>query len=203
VVPAELVNSSAEAVRAAERLGFPVALKVCSPQILHKSDIGAVALGLGTAEEVRAAYERTRAAGERAAPCGVDGVLVAAMRGPEGRELFAGVRLDPTFGPVLAVGLGGIWIEVLGDVSLRVLPVDAAEVHRMLRELRGLPLLAGARGHAPADLDAVARAVAAIADAAGSLGGTLRSVEVNPLWVDGNRIEALDALVVTEGNGAP
>jgi acetate---CoA ligase (ADP-forming) len=203
VVPAEVVNSSAEAVRAAERLGFPVALKACSPQILHKSDIGAVTLGIGTAEEVRAAYARTRAAGERAAPGGVDGVLVAAMRGPEGLELFAGVRFDPTFGPVLAVGLGGIWIEVLGDVSLRVLPVDAAEVRKMLSELRGLPLLTGARGHAPADLDALAGVVAALAYAAGSLGSTLRSVEVNPLWVNGNRIEALDALVVTEGNGAP
>ena len=95
----------------------------------------------------------------------IDGVLVTPMR-TGGTELLAGVTVDPTFGPVLAVGLGGIWVEVLHDTSLRLLPVDAAEVKRMLGELRGLPLLQGARGARPADLDAVAEAIAALGDAA-------------------------------------
>jgi hypothetical protein len=105
--------------------------------------------------------------------------------------------MDPTFGPVLAVGLGGIWVEILNDTSLRLLPVDAAEVKRMLGELRGWPLLRGGRGTQPANLDAVAEAIAGIGDAALSLNGTLRALEVNPLWVNGDQVEALDVLVVT------
>src|SRR6266566_3240199 len=101
-----------------------------------------------------------------------------------GTELLAGVTVDPTFGPVLAVGLGGIWTEILKDTSLRVLPVDAAEVRRMLGELRGWPLLQGARGTQPANLDAVAEAIAGLGAAALSLNGTLRALEVNPLWVN-------------------
>jgi acetate---CoA ligase (ADP-forming) len=99
---------------------------------------------------------------------------------------------------VLAVGLGGIWVEVLNDTSLRLLPVDAAEVRRMLGELRGLPLLQGARGATPANLDAVAGAIAALGEAALALDGTLRALEVNPLWVNGDQVEALDVLVITE-----
>jgi acyl-CoA synthetase (NDP forming) len=127
---------------------------------------------------------------------GTDGVLVAAMRGG-GVEVFAGVTVDPSFGPVLAVGLGGVFVEVLADVSLRALPVSAAEVGEMLRELRGAPLLAGARGRAPADLGRLSEVIARIAESALSLGPALRTLEINPLWVDGPRVEALDVLVVT------
>jgi acyl-CoA synthetase (NDP forming) len=196
VVPAELAQSADEAVAAARRLGLPAALKICSAQIAHKSDIGGVALGLRSDAEVRAAYDRVRAAGESAAAGSIDGVLVSPMR-TGGVELLAGVTVDPAFGPVLAVGLGGVWVEVLADTSLRVLPVDAAEVKRMLRELRGLPLLLGARGSSPADLDELARVIAVLGDTATALDGTLRALEVNPLWVSGDQVEALDVLVVT------
>jgi acyl-CoA synthetase (NDP forming) len=200
VVPAGLAGSAAEAVEIARRVGLPVALKICSAQITHKSDIGGVVLGLGSEAEVRAGYEKVRAAGSRfqAVPeASVDGVLVTPMR-TGGTELLAGVTVDPAFGPVLAVGLGGIWVEVLNDTSLRLLPVDAAEVRRMLGELRGLPLLQGARGTAPASLDAVAGAIAALGEAALALDGSLRALEVNPLWVNGDQVEALDVLVITE-----
>ncbi len=196
VVPGELAGSAGEAVAIAGRFGLPVALKVCSAQITHKSDIGGVALGLGSAAEVRAGYEKVRAAGEAVPGASVDGVLVTPMRSG-GTELLAGVTVDPTFGPVLAVGLGGIWTEILRDTSLRVLPVDAAEVKRMLGELRGWPLLQGARGTPPADLNAVAAAIAGLGAAALALNGTLRALEVNPLWVNGDQVEALDVLVVT------
>ena len=136
----------------------------------------------------------------------VDGVLVTPMR-TGGAELLAGVTVDPAFGPVLAVGLGGIWVEVLNDTSLRLLPVDAAEVRRMLGELRGLPLLQGARGTAPANLDAVAEAIAGLGEVAltlnGALNGALRALEVNPLWVNGDQVEALDVLVITEARDQP
>jgi acyl-CoA synthetase (NDP forming) len=205
VVPGGLAGSADEAVEIAVRVGLPVALKICSAQITHKSDIGGVVLGLGSEAEVRAGYEKVRAAGSRfqAVPeASVDGVLVTPMR-TGGTELLAGVTVDPAFGPVLAVGLGGIWVEVLNDTSLRLLPVDAAEVRRMLGELRGLPLLRGAHGTTPASLDAVAGAIAALGEAALALDGSLRALEVNPLWVNGDQVEALDVLVITEARDQP
>ncbi len=200
VVPGGVAGSASEAVQIARQVGLPVALKICSAQITHKSDIGGVALGLSSADEVRAGYEKVRAAGEAAAGAVIDGVLVTPMRSG-GTELLAGVRVDPTFGPVLAVGLGGIWVEVLKDVSLRVLPVDAAEVRQMLGELRGAAILAGGRGTAPANLDAVAEVIAGLGEVALSLNsdldGALRALEVNPLWVKGDQVEALDVLVIS------
>jgi len=201
VVPGGLAQSADEAVAIAQRVGLPVALKICSAQITHKSDIGGVALGLSSEAEVRAAYAKVADAGTAFLSTGVpdavvDGVLVTPMRSG-GVELLAGVTVDPTFGPVLAVGLGGVWVEVLKDTSLRVLPTDTEEVKRMLGELRGGALLRGARGSLPANLDAVAAAIAGIGRTALSLGGALRALEVNPLWVNGDQVEALDVLVIT------
>jgi acyl-CoA synthetase (NDP forming) len=196
VVPGGLAQSADEAVDIAQRVGLPVALKICSAQITHKSDIGGVALGLSSEAEVRAAYAKVADAGAAIADAVVDGVLVTPMRSG-GVELLAGVTVDPTFGPVLAVGLGGVWVEVLKDTSLRVLPAGTEEVKRMLGELRGGALLRGARGSLPANLDAVAAAIAGIGRTALSLGGELRALEVNPLWVNGDQVEALDVLVIT------
>ncbi|WP_433273066.1 acetate--CoA ligase family protein [Pseudonocardia xinjiangensis] len=195
VVPAELVADADAAVAAAELLGYPVVLKVCSAAIAHKSDVGGVALGLGDADAVRAAFARVIAAG-RTVTDDVEGVLVSPMR-TGGTELFVGVTVDASFGPVLAVGLGGVFIEVLRDVSLRVLPVDPTEVVRMLGELRGAPVLAGARGTVPVDLQAVAEVATRVAECARSLGPALQVLEINPLRVDGSDVEALDVLVVT------
>jgi succinyl-CoA synthetase beta subunit len=197
VVPAELVHSADEAVEAARRVGLPAAAKVCSAQIAHKSDIGGVAIGLDSDAAVRAGYEQVVAAGRSVPGASIDGVLVSTMR-TGGVELLAGVTMDPAFGPVLALGLGGIWVEVLSDTSLRVLPVDAGEVKRMLTELRGVPLLRGARGSRPADLDVLAKVITVLGDTAMSFNGALRALEVNPLWVNGDHVEALDVLVVTE-----
>jgi acetate---CoA ligase (ADP-forming) len=195
LVPAELVADADAAVAAAQRYGGPVALKICSPDITHKSDIGGVALGVSGADDVRAAFGRVLAAG-RGATSEIEGVLVSPMR-PPATELFVGVTVDPSFGPVLAVGLGGVFIEVLHDVALRLLPVDPEQVRRMLGELRGAAVLAGARGTRPADLDRVADVVARVAAAAAGLGPALQALEINPLRVDGGDVEALDVLVVT------
>jgi acyl-CoA synthetase (NDP forming) len=194
LVPMELVNSGAGAVAAARRLGFPVAVKISAAQIAHKSELGAVALGLRSEAEVTAAFERVLAA---AGDVPAQGVTVSAMRSG-GVELLTGVTVDPIFGPVLAIGLGGVWVEVLRDVSLRVLPVSKGEVLAMLGELRGVELLRGARGQMAADLDKLAEVIVAVGESALSLGSALRSLEINPLWVSGDRIEALDVLVITE-----
>jgi len=197
VVPGRLARSADEAAEAARALGTPVALKISSAQVSHKSDIGGVLLNLSGDAAVRAGYEQVVAAGKEH-QAGNE-VLVTSMR-PPGVEVLAGVTMDPGFGPVLAVGLGGIWVELLRDTSLRVLPADAAQIRQMLGELRALPVLQGARGGVAADLDVLAGVIARIGELACSVSG-LRALEVNPLWVRGDQVEALDVLVVTDSNG--
>lgn len=196
MVPAELVRSPGEAITAAGRLGYPVALKVCGAGIAHKSDAGGVALGVASATAARRFFGRVRRAAAAVPGAELEGVLVSPMR-TGGVELLAGVTVDATFGPVLAVGLGGIWVETLRDVALRVLPIDAADAREMLGELRAAPLLRGARGTTPVDLDRVAHVLLRIAEAAAMVGPSLRALEVNPLWCEGDRVEGLDVLVVT------
>jgi acetate---CoA ligase (ADP-forming) len=170
-----------------------VVLKIASADIQHKSDIGGVALNLEGDDAVAEAFRRVMSV----APQGtrVEGVLVSPMR-ENGLELFVGCTRDPQWGPVLAVGLGGIFVEILQDVALRVLPVTPDEVRRMLSELKGAKLLDGQRGVPAADLDVVANAIARIGDAAVALGSRLDALDVNPLWVRGAQVEALDALAV-------
>ncbi len=194
VVPGLIARSADEAVAAARDLGTPVALKISSAQVSHKSDIGGVQLNLSGDAAVRSGYEQVIAAG-KAHNAGNE-VLVTSMR-TGGVEVLAGITMDPGFGPVLAVGLGGIWVEVLRDTSLRVLPAGPDEVRQMLGELRGLPLLLGARGGVAADLDGLARVIANIAQLAVAT-PSLRALEVNPLWVSGGHVEALDVLVITD-----
>jgi len=196
VVPGELAADADAAVAAAARLGGAVVLKIASPGIAHKSDIGGVALGLTGAASVRDAFHRVTEAARRHAPAAtLDGVLVAPMR-DRGIELLVGCTQDAQWGPVLTVGLGGIWVELLADVSLRRLPVHPAEVRRMLAELRGAKMLAGQRGVPPAELAALAEIIARIGAAALNLAPGWIALEVNPLWVRGSAIEALDALAV-------
>jgi acyl-CoA synthetase (NDP forming) len=197
-VPAVLVTSPEEAAAAAGQLGCPVAVKVCSRHIAHKSDIGGVVLGIDSPASAAAAYSRMlERVGSAAPDADIRGALVSPMRDP-GIELLVGVTVDPTFGAVLAVGLGGVWVEVLKDVSLRVLPVDAATVKDMLEELHGAAMLKGARGADPVDLDALSDVIARITRAALSVGNGLDTLEVNPLRISSAGIEALDVLVTTK-----
>jgi acyl-CoA synthetase (NDP forming) len=193
VVPTSLARNADQAMAAARAIGDRVVLKIASDDIAHKSDIGGVALNLEGDAAVADAFQRIMAV----APTGarVDGVLVAPMRSG-GLELFVGCTRDPQWGPVIAVGLGGVWVEVLQDVALRPLPIGATEVKRMFAELRGAKLLHGIRGMPAVDLDAVAAVIARIGDAAVALGPDLEALEVNPLWVRGSEVEALDALAV-------
>jgi acyl-CoA synthetase (NDP forming) len=191
VVPARLAGSAAEAVKAAADFGGPLSVKIVSADILHKSDIGGVVLDVPADEEaVRAAYRAVIAA----APDGarIDGVLVSPMR-RGGTELLVGVVRDPQWGPVLAVAIGGLFVEVLRDSALAPLPVTPGQAGRLLDRLRGRAVLDGVRGAAPADRDALTAVIARIGDLALALGDALESLEVNPLLVDGARIEALDA----------
>jgi acetate---CoA ligase (ADP-forming) len=193
VVPNSLVTDPQAAADAAGALGYPVVLKLAADGIEHKSDIGGVKVGLRSAAEVKAAYDDVVRAG-REAGADVHGALVQPMR-DGGIELLVGIVTDPAWGQVLAVGLGGIWVEILRDTAVSVLPVSRDEVRQSLQSLRGARLFDGARGTEKADLDAVADTIAAVAALAGRLGDRLEALEINPLLVRGAQVEALDALI--------
>ena len=194
----EIVASADEAVRSARATGYPVVLKIASEDIAHKTEIGGVALDLQDDDAVRQAYDRLLANARRHAPeARLDGVLVAPMvRG--GVELIAGVSRDPVFGPVVMVGLGGIYAEILKDVALQVAPVSEDEALRMIRSLKMFPLLDGARGRPKADVAAAARTVARLSEFACRHAADVAEIDMNPILVkpQGEGVLVLDALMV-------
>jgi acetate---CoA ligase (ADP-forming) len=195
VVPAVLAASPEEAAAAATRFGGPVAVKISSADIVHKTDAGGVRLDCAGPGDALAAARDVLAAARRHDPrARIDGVLVSPMQ-PDGFDLLAGVVRDPAWGAVLAVAMGGIWAEVLGDVRRVALPCSRAAIEAAIRGLRGAPVLLGARGGPAASLAALVDAVAALADLAVSLGDDLVSIEVNPLRVFADHAVALDATV--------
>nr|WP_218680263.1 acetate--CoA ligase family protein [Rhodococcus qingshengii] len=192
VVPNALVTDQDAAVQAAELHGYPVVLKLAA-DIEHKSDIGGVRLNLNDADAVREAFNQVVTSGQQTG-ANVLGALVQPQRSA-GIELLVGIVTDPMWGHVLAIGLGGIWVEVLGDTALRVLPVNKEQVLEALDELRGISLLKGARGAESVNLDLLADVVVSVADLVAAYGTEIESLEINPLLVNGSRIEALDALI--------
>ncbi|RZK00836.1 MAG: CoA-binding protein [Novosphingobium sp.] len=200
VVPTRVARNADEAVAAAREIGGPVALKILSGQIAHKSEVGGVALNLLGDQAVASAYRAMMVAvAERAPGAVIEGVLVSPMRA-NGIELLVGIARDPQWGLVAAVGLGGFWVEALADTALMLLPATREDIVTALRSLRGFKMLDGYRGLPEADLEAVADAVVRIGDAALALGDDLAALEVNPLFVAGSHVEALDALAVFDGN---
>jgi len=201
VVPGRMAATAEQAVQCAQTWNGPVVLKVASADIAHKSDIGGVILNLRGEDAVREAFAQITHSVRLHAPAArLDGVVVAPMR-PPGTELLVGFSRDSLWGPVMAVGLGGVWVEVLQDVALRPLPVSAQEALRMLHSLRGLPLLQGHRGLPAAHLDVLATVIARISQAVTALGPDLLELDINPLWVRGDQVEALDALMVWRPDG--
>ena len=195
------MKGASDVERALEKLTLPVAVKVVSPDILHKSDAGGVLLDVGDADAVRHGFATLLDRARHHAPAArIEGVLVAKqIRGAV--EMALGVFRDPVFGPVAMVGLGGIFIEVLKDVAFRRCPFGTAEAERMIRSLKGFPLLDGARGRPKADVVALARALSALSGFAVAAGPRLASVDVNPLLVlpEGQGCFAADAVIELDG----
>jgi len=192
-----LAGSADAAASAAARIGFPVALKIQSPDVPHKTEAGGVRLRLADEAAVRAAYDEIIASVLAHAPqATIEGVLVQEMV-DGGVEVILGVHNDPTFGPAVMFGLGGIFTEVLRDVSFRLAPVHRSVALEMIREVKGHPLLAGARGRPPADVDALADAICRLSALALDLADGVGEIDVNPLFVfaQGRGVKAADALV--------
>ena len=199
VIPGAVVGSADEAVDAARKIGGPVVLKIASPNILHKTEVGGVALKLVGDDAVRAAHDALRERVAAARPdARIDGVIVSPMRA-DGVELFVGTMRDPQYGAAIAVGLGGVFVEVLKDTSLRLLPVTEQDALEMLDELRGRAILDGFRGAPAVKRQAAAKAIVAIGNAALALAPNLVSLEVNPLLAWGDQVEVLDGVTVWDG----
>jgi acetate---CoA ligase (ADP-forming) len=174
-------------------------MKIVSPDILHKSDIGGVALGLRDADAVQLAYDTMLDSVRTHAPTArIDGVLVAPMV-QGGVECILGARRDPVFGPMVMFGLGGVFVELLGDVALHSAPVDHGQAMAMIRSVKGFGLLSGARGRTPVDLAHLANNLVALSQLAVAAGDTLDSIDINPFIArpaaDGGG-SAVDAVVV-------
>ena len=205
-VPERAVADAEAAVVAARELGHPVALKILSADIAHKTEAGGVRLGLADEAALRAACDEMLAAVRAHAPTArLDGLLVQPMATGGVAELIVGVTHDPVFGAALTVGLGGLLTELYRDASHRLLPVDAAMAGEMLRALKSWPLLDGFRGRPLADVAAACDAIAALSSAALALGPQAAEIEINPLQVRarGQGAVALDALLLTQSEPKP
>jgi acetyltransferase len=194
VVAARRATSADEAADIAAAFGLPVALKVLSREIVHKTDVGGVALNLKTLDEVLAAAKAMTARVEQARPdARLDGFLVQRMAGePDAHEFLLGLVRDAQFGPLVMVGFGGIYVEVLNDTAMRLAPLDTTEALAMLDELRMAPVLRGARGRRAVDLDRLADVVCRFAALAVAM-PQLVEFEINPLLVGPTGVFALDA----------
>ncbi|MBL8265182.1 acetate--CoA ligase family protein, partial [Steroidobacter sp.] len=193
VIPAKIIHSRADV----QSLGLsgPLALKILSPDIAHKTEVGGVRLNVAAADADTAYSELLKTVRSHKPDARIDGVIASPMRSG-GVELLVGVRHDATWGPTITIGFGGVLVELLADVAIAALPVDRAQVLDMLSRLRGRKLLQGFRNSAATDINQLADVIVNIGSAALALGPALDSLEVNPLLVRGNEIEALDGLVI-------
>lgn len=193
-VPLARADNPAAAAAEAERIGFPVVLKIVSPDIAHKTEVGGVAVGLNSAAEVAARAAEMLARVRQAKPeAAIEGFMLQGMA--RGIETVSAVTCEPGFGPVLAFGLGGVWIEVLKDIVLRIVPASRADVEEMVAEIKGAKLLQGWRGAPPADRAAVCDTLLCLSALMAELSEEIAEVEINPLIVGPDGALAADALL--------
>jgi acyl-CoA synthetase (NDP forming) len=196
VVGERLAGSADEAVSAAEALGYPVVLKVESPDLPHKTEAGVIRLNLADADAVRAGYDAVMANARKVSPPPqVYGVLVQPMV-PAGIEMVVGARNDPLFGPLIVVGLGGVLVEVLQDSALSPAPVTPAEAEGLLRQLKGIKLLEGFRGMPAVNIQLLSEVISDVSRFAADHRDLVAELDLNPLICSGDRIIAVDALIV-------
>jgi len=195
VVKTQLAKTQKEAVSLSQKIGFPVALKIISPDIVHKSDSGGVKLSINNVTEVRKAYDEIlKKVGKQYPDAVIHGVSVQKMVRP-GTEVIIGTSQDPQFGPVIMFGLGGIFVELLKDVSFRVIPVERRDAQEMIQEIKGYPLLQGYRGKEPANLPALVETILTISRLIEE-NPQIRELELNPIFVYRNKAMTVDARII-------
>jgi acetyl-CoA synthetase (ADP-forming) len=191
-----LCTTLEEALAAAREIGYPLAMKIVSPQVLHKTEMGGVKVNISSDEALREAHQAMLASvGSRVGQEAIRGVLVEAMA--RGHEVIIGASRDPQFGPLLMFGLGGIFVEILKDVSYRLAPIEPFEAQEMIREIKAYPLLAGARGGDPVDegvLGAVLVRVSRLVDDFREI----KELDLNPTFVEGSQVVVADARIIID-----
>jgi len=194
----EVAKSEDEAVEAARRIGFPIVLKVISPQVLHKSDVGGVILNLKDEEGVREAYRRIHENVKAKVPGAViEGILVQEMA-PSSTEVIVGAIKDPTFGPTIMFGLGGIFVEILRDVSFRLVPIERVDAEEMIGEIKAYKILEGARGMPKADKEALIEILLKTSEMLIDI-PEIKELDLNPIMVYEKGAKIVDARVILEG----
>lgn len=197
VVETRLAHSQSQAVALSRELGLPVALKIASPDITHKSDAGGVKLGLTSQRQVTQAYRDIIHSTRKGNPqAHIQGVTVQKMA-PPGVEVIVGMSTDPQFGPVLMFGLGGVWVEVLKDVAFRLIPISPKDAREMISEIKGFPLLQGYRGHEPVDISALEEVLLDVSQMV-EMTPAIKELDINPLFAYKQGVVAVDARVVVE-----
>jgi acetate---CoA ligase (ADP-forming) subunit beta len=195
VARAVLAKTAKNAAKAADEAGYPVVLKIVSPDIAHKSDVGGVRVGVGSAGEVEAAFEEILAAVKARQPdARIEGVAVQRMA-PAGTEVIVGMSKDPQFGPVMMFGLGGIFVEVLKDVAFRIVPLEARDAREMVRDIKGFPVLEGVRGQDPADIKALEGLILKVSEFV-EAHPEIEELDLNPVLAYKDGVIAVDARIV-------
>lgn len=196
-----LASSQKEAVVLSDEIGFPVVLKVASPDITHKTDAGGVKVGLKNKAEVRRAYAEIIASARQKFPqAKIDGVSVQGVARP-GIEIIIGTFKDPQFGPVIMFGLGGIFVEVLKDVAFRIIPIVQRDAAEMIKEIKGYALLNGYRGHEPAHIPTLEEMLLKVSDFVEQAPG-IKEIDLNPIFAYKDSAVAVDARIVLEEKGS-
>ena len=197
VIDTNLAASREEAISISRQFGFPVVLKIASPDIVHKSDAGGVKLGLKTSKQVGKAYDDILGAISQKYPQAmIQGVSVQKMARP-GVEVIIGMSKDAQFGPVVMFGLGGILVEILKDVSFRIVPLTRRDAGEMIREIKGYPLLEGYRGQEPVDVSNLEELLLKVSDFV-EQNPEVRELDLNPIFACSDGAVAVDARIVLE-----
>ncbi len=191
----ELAENEEKAVEIAKKIGFPVVLKLISPDILHRSDAKAIVLNVKNEEEVKEKFKEIIKNAKNFNPhAKIEGVLVQEML-PQGREVIVGLIKDPQFGHVVMFGLGGIFVEILKDVSFRVAPINKKEALKMIKEIKGYKILEGTRGISPSDIDAIADIIVKVSELGVKM-PEIKELDINPLFAYEKGAVAVDCRII-------
>jgi len=198
VVETRLVRTKRETISVSKEIGFPVVLKITSPDIVHKSDSGGVKLGIANATQASKAYSEIMLSIKQRYPSAIIHGLTVQKMAPPGIQVIVGMNKDPQFGPVLMFGLGGILVELLKDVSFRIVPVTKRDAAEMIREIKGYPLLEGYRGQEPANIDALQDIIVRVSQFVERT-PEIKELDLNPIFAYRDKAVSVDARIVLEG----
>jgi len=202
VIETKLAGSKKEAISMSKEMGFPVALKISSPSVVHKSDSGGVRLSLASATQVGKAYSEIMSSIKQKYPQAViQGVSVQKMA-PPGVEVIIGMSKDPQFGPVIMFGFGGVLVEILKDISFRIVPVSKRDANEMIKEIKGYPLLQGYRGQEAVDIPSLEELIVKVSQLA-EQNPQIKELDLNPIFAYKDGSTAVDARIVLESQRNP